>query len=35
MQAAEVDQVKNILSNLESSKKRIPYLSDLQLHPIF
>ena len=35
MQAAEIDQVKNILSNLESSKKKIPYLSDLQQHPIF
>ncbi len=35
MQAAEVEQVKNILSNLENSKKRIPYLSDLKQHPVF
>ena len=35
MQPAEIDQVKNILSNLENSKRKIPYLSDLQLHPIF
>ena len=30
-----IDQVKNILSNLENSKRKIPYLSDLQQHPIF
>jgi len=35
MQTAEIEQIKNILSNLENSKKRIPYLSDLQQHPIF
>jgi hypothetical protein len=35
MQPAEIDQVKNILSNLENSKRKIPYLSDLQQHPIF
>lgn len=35
MQASEIEQIKNILLNLESSKKRIPYLSDLQKHPVF
>ena len=35
MQTAEIEQIKNILSNLEISKKRIPFLSDLQKHPVF
>ena len=35
MSIEEIEQIKNILSNYENSKKRIPYLSDLQQHPIF
>ena len=35
MQNSEIEQIKNVLSNLENSKKRIPYLSDLQQHPVF
>ena len=35
MQSSEIEQIKNVLSNLENSKKRIPYLSDLQQHPVF
>jgi hypothetical protein len=35
MQASEIEQIKNVLTNLENSKKRIPYFSDLQQHPVF
>ncbi len=35
MQAQEIEQIKNILSNLETSSKKIPFLSDLEQHPVF
>ena len=35
MQAQEIEQIKNILANCESSTKKIPYLSDLEQHPAF
>lgn len=35
MQAQEIEQIKNILVNYESSFKKIPYFSDLENHPAF
>ena len=35
MQAQEIEQIKNILANIEASQKKIPYLSDLEQHPVF
>ena len=35
MQAQEIEQVKNILNNIETNQKKIPYLSDLKKHPVF
>ena len=35
MQDQEIEQIKNILANCESSTKKIPYLSDLEQHPAF
>lgn len=35
MQDQEIEQIKNILANCESSTKNIPYLSDLEQHPAF
>lgn len=35
MQEQERQQIFSILSNLEQSKKYLPYFSDLQKHPVF
>lgn len=35
MQSQEIEQIKNILLNLETSMKKIPFLSDLEQHPVF
>ena len=35
MKTQETEQIKNILSNMENSQKKIPYLSDLEQHPVF
>lgn len=35
MQVQEIEQIKNILVNYESSSKKIPYLSDLETHSAF
>lgn len=35
MQIQEVEQIKNILNNLESTSKKIPFLSDLEQHSAF
>lgn len=35
MQSQEIEQIKNILLNLETSTKKIPFLSDLEQHPVF
>jgi hypothetical protein len=35
MQVQESEQIKSILSNFESSRKSIPYFSDLVQHPSF
>lgn len=35
MKEQEIEQIKNILTNIENSQKKIPYLSDLQKHPVF
>jgi len=35
MKEQEVEQIKNILTNIENNQKKIPYLSDLQKHQIF
>ena len=35
MQEQGRQQIFSILSNLEQSKKYLPYFSDLQKHPVF
>lgn len=35
MHQAEQEQVVTIVKNLEEQKQAIPFLSDLQKHPVF
>ncbi|MDO4713947.1 MAG: hypothetical protein Q4B28_04865 [bacterium] len=35
MKPQEIEQIKNILLNIEDAKKSIPYLSNLEQHPVF
>lgn len=35
MQQQQKEQIMTILANLESEKKRLPYFSDLEEHPVF
>ena len=35
MKEQEIEQIRNILTNIENSQKKIPYLSDLKKHTVF
>jgi hypothetical protein len=35
MKEQEIEQIRNILTNIENNQKKIPYLSDLKKHAVF